>query len=614
MNPIMSLTASSASKSSAIAITHHPPPIVEARNPFGTPPRPRHRISSSSISTPILSSSRPRTRVDDVGVADVAEGGGFGALFDVEPASRGPEVVATMTPGRNRLFPLRPPPPLDDFRRGHHPGGAAVVPTPGESFVATMSSSSSSRRRSVPGLFLDKENSEPLLSLVQPSSSSSKPSSGYSTTTPSRLLQRALPVMNIGRYRSPSRGRKKEAGGGGLDGKGDDDGNDKDNILRTPKGGPARRLAASLGMPKSAPRPALAPFVNTVTLSTTTTTTTTPVRSSSSAWIGAPKSEGRLLRRGRNHDHDRNTTSTTPDNNSGSMKTTAAATTGKKKRPPLVSTPFSNRRRSRHKHGRREQRLTPPPPPHTTGPPTGTKSEGVGSNAGLALAYDDDSSSFKVGGKHEHNALRTSENDPSPYQMEKSSLDELTRCVSLCSILDAYAEVSPLGTDFDFMSLAEGRRIDESDAVLLRLRDAVGDDVVVEGFFRYYTDRNKFSSPMGGNAVGGGGIEEGRIGERVEALIVFSQRLRTIFVAFRGNTSAQERPVTAGIGQFVPREPRHCLSLATLRLSILPRPSPPASFLIPTNYSLSLSLSFSLNTPSHPPTHPPQQKKRTPYP
>ncbi|KAL9187309.1 hypothetical protein ACHAXT_001412 [Thalassiosira profunda] len=136
--------------------------------------------------------------------------------------------------------------------------------------------------------------------------------------------------------------------------------------------------------------------------------------------------------------------------------------------------------------------------------------------------------------------LSSAEHDPTPFQVELPSKKEVVACAKLCELMDGY---TALHRDFNFALLAGvSRRTLEKEyerstpeapmiagachrEVVKRLLECA-EDIVVEGFFREYTEVHE--------------------GERVEACIFSSERLRQIVVCFRGSTANQARPLGKG--------------------------------------------------------------------
>ncbi len=156
--------------------------------------------------------------------------------------------------------------------------------------------------------------------------------------------------------------------------------------------------------------------------------------------------------------------------------------------------------------------------------------------------------------------LRTSESDPSPFQLEIPSHDDVLVHCKICCIMENYFDIG--GINFDFSTLMpwvinsnhEASNIDllsvnshddlprrsrnvqrdtsnnvQNDKVkhvLSRLQDIV-DDIVVEGFFReYYEDDNR----------------EGGLG-RVEACVFSSNKLRRFIICYRCSSDVQDCPL-----------------------------------------------------------------------
>mmetsp|Transcript_26087 Transcript_26087/g.54438 ORF Transcript_26087/g.54438 Transcript_26087/m.54438 type:complete len:761 (+) Transcript_26087:109-2391(+) len=138
--------------------------------------------------------------------------------------------------------------------------------------------------------------------------------------------------------------------------------------------------------------------------------------------------------------------------------------------------------------------------------------------------------------------LTSSEVDPSPFQMELPTKKEIGVHSKICALMDGYTAIH---RDFNFAMLSGvshstlrkevARSTDEKPMiagschrdVVKKLLDCA-EDIVVEGFFREYTE-----SEEGDNSEG----------ERMEAVILSSESLRQIIVCFRGSTANQAKPL-----------------------------------------------------------------------
>lgn len=129
--------------------------------------------------------------------------------------------------------------------------------------------------------------------------------------------------------------------------------------------------------------------------------------------------------------------------------------------------------------------------------------------------------------------IRTSEHDPSPFQVELPTQEETLVHARLCHVMDTYMELG--GVDFDLNDLVVGSNDDNANSddkrsaakkVMAALADVVP-DIRVEGFFREYYDDCT---------------------QRVEAGIFRSHSLRQFIVCYRGGSAAQSRPLRANGG------------------------------------------------------------------
>jgi len=136
--------------------------------------------------------------------------------------------------------------------------------------------------------------------------------------------------------------------------------------------------------------------------------------------------------------------------------------------------------------------------------------------------------------------LTSTEHDPAPFQVELPSKNEIAVHSKVCALMDGYTAIH---RDFNFAMLSGishttlqkeiERSSDEKPMiagtchrdVVSKLLDCA-DDIVVEGFFREYTNKT-----------------DERESERMEACILSSERLRQIVVCFRGSTANQAKPL-----------------------------------------------------------------------
>ena len=144
--------------------------------------------------------------------------------------------------------------------------------------------------------------------------------------------------------------------------------------------------------------------------------------------------------------------------------------------------------------------------------------------------------------------LRTSESDPSEFQLELPTLKDVKLHANICSLMDKYIELG--GINFDFSLLMYGgqrsrnndttgsnpiwnqeeeKDLEKKKQIVLQELSKIQEDLIVQGFFREYVlDKDKF-----------GGLG------RVEACIFSSDVLRKIIVCFRGSNDLQHKPVSS---------------------------------------------------------------------
>jgi len=148
--------------------------------------------------------------------------------------------------------------------------------------------------------------------------------------------------------------------------------------------------------------------------------------------------------------------------------------------------------------------------------------------------------------------LRSSEIDPTAFQVDLPPFDEIFSNAKICNVMDNYTEVG--GREFDFSSLmlwkAPKNKLivfppdddsrDESSPlptnnnnasslespIHAALKDAVP-DILVEGFFREYFEDKTSESGLG----------------RIESVVFSSDRRRQFIVCYRGSSDVQNRPV-----------------------------------------------------------------------
>lgn len=136
--------------------------------------------------------------------------------------------------------------------------------------------------------------------------------------------------------------------------------------------------------------------------------------------------------------------------------------------------------------------------------------------------------------------LTSTELDPSPFQVELPSKKEVLVYSRICALMDGYTTVH---RDFNFATLSGvshftlRNEYDKSTPekpmiagschrVVVKELLECADDIVVEGFFREYTEKDRDKDS-----------------ERIEACIMSSESLRQIIVCFRGSTTNQAKPL-----------------------------------------------------------------------
>jgi len=136
--------------------------------------------------------------------------------------------------------------------------------------------------------------------------------------------------------------------------------------------------------------------------------------------------------------------------------------------------------------------------------------------------------------------LTSSEHDPSPFQIEIVNKKEIVAHSKICSMMDGYTGIQ---NDFNFGMLCGVNRstldkeyasstVDKPMILGGNHRDVVHkllevtNDVIVEGFFREYTQETAEKES-----------------ERIEVVILSSEQLRQIIVCFRGSTANQAKPL-----------------------------------------------------------------------
>lgn len=218
---------------------------------------------------------------------------------------------------------------------------------------------------------------------------------------------------------------------------------------------------------------------------------------------------------------------------------------------PSFASPFSAKKSVRSKAKRR---LTPPRPKSTVkrSAVKPVDSKGTASNSSnthLSLSIGSALGSFDDAGGDGERSRRTSELDPSAFQVELPAAAELRSTAKICAVVGDYLELAGRGgateetgsgegapTDFTFASLLPGGAHfgDASHPVAAKLREATaGGDLSAQGFFREYYGEEQSEGSAGGKQKSG----------RVEACVFGSQSARQFVVAFRGSSAVQGRPL-----------------------------------------------------------------------
>ena len=212
-----------------------------------------------------------------------------------------------------------------------------------------------------------------------------------------------------------------------------------------------------------------------------------------------------------------------------------------KKKPKFVKTPFptTTTATTTTASARKKLKKSLTPPRKTFG--SHTKLYRASSNKSLAAAA---TLSSAFGGVDEY-TLSSTENDPAPFQVELPSKKEVMVYAKICALMDGYTAIH---REFNFAMLSgvsyttlqkEYERSTPDKPmiagschrdVVRELLDVGVSDIIVEGFFREYTIQ-----------------EKDKDSERIEAIILSSERLRQIIVCFRGSTMNQAKPLHTGI-------------------------------------------------------------------
>lgn len=193
--------------------------------------------------------------------------------------------------------------------------------------------------------------------------------------------------------------------------------------------------------------------------------------------------------------------------------------------------------------------------------------------------------------------LTSTEHEPAPFQVELPAKKEILVHSKICALMDGYTAVH---RDFNFAMLSGVSRptlqkeVDRStkDKPMIAgscHRDVVkqilecAEDLVVEGFFREYTDEEKDAEKS----------------ERMEACIFSSESLRQIIVCFRGSTANQAKPLRNTL--FGKQGEEHItIRLNIVSLSLL------VNHIADTSYCFTFTLIYSLRI-----VHPTRRAKGT---
>lgn len=173
----------------------------------------------------------------------------------------------------------------------------------------------------------------------------------------------------------------------------------------------------------------------------------------------------------------------------------------------------------------KREKLTPP------------RSAGIGSRVSASKNLESKLMSSSTGFDDANEfMLRSSELEPSLFQIELPSREDVLTHGKICSLMDDYTASD---REFDFSTLEGVARSqledmckatpdgDDNTLNALSYRPIIqaflkcSDDLTVEGFFREYTEDS----------------------ERVEVCVFFSQRARQFIVCYRGSTSTQSKPI-----------------------------------------------------------------------
>ena len=241
------------------------------------------------------------------------------------------------------------------------------------------------------------------------------------------------------------------------------------------------------------------------------------------------------------------------ENSSSSSSSIAFTPLKQTKRPPQTpKTAKLTKKRKTVFSVKKKAKLTPPRPRTESKPKAGTAAARTtmavrrsarkrrpgtakkANKASISSVASSSAAATNAGSSREEYVLRTSEHDPSPFQVQLPSRDETLVAARICHVMETYMELAG-NVDFDFNDLinahlvvdgSENVSTDRNDAVLAALKSIVP-DVRVEGFFREYYSPDE----VGGNA------------QRIEACIFHSPLLRQMWVCYRGGTAAQSRPI-----------------------------------------------------------------------
>ena len=236
------------------------------------------------------------------------------------------------------------------------------------------------------------------------------------------------------------------------------------------------------------------------------------------------------------------------ENSSDSIAFTPLKATKRTPQTPKTASKSTAKKRKTVFSVKKKAKLTPPRPRTETKSKAGTmavrrsaRKRRPGTAKKSKSTSSIPSSSMTPSCGRDEYVLRTSEHDPSPFQVQLPPLDETLVAARIGNVMDTYMELAG-NVDFDFNDLVNAHLVldgsgnaskDRNDAVLAALT-AIVPDVRVEGFFREYYSPDEDG---GGNA------------QRIEACVFHSPTLRQMWVCYRGGTAAQSRPIGGGAAE-----------------------------------------------------------------